>query len=174
MTFNRKNKILIFCILVAFFIVYKIAISKTFKLYGEYNEEIAKHNLYKTETIKINKLENQKKQIDKRLKHFNRSDIASSYNSELFKFISEYCENNNLSIVYFDKPLEDLTNSQLKIINYKFTVEGSFNHSLMLANHIENSPYIGKMIHFLCRKKINQNTKEFVILTDFIIEKKFY
>lgn len=171
MKLNRKNKIIIFFAILSLVIVYKLAISKTLHYYNSYSDLNKKLLDKKNSGNQENILFSKNKNLDKILTKLNYNNNGDNQQNSLLKLINQKASQNNLKIVAFEEPkifIEDKT----KIIQYRFSVEGNFNKTLLLLNHLENNPLIGTIKHFSTLKKMNYETNSNIITTDVVVEKK--
>jgi hypothetical protein len=171
MKLNRKNIILIIFALLSLVIVYKLAISKTLHYYKSYSDINVKLLDIKNSGNQENILLSKNKNLDKILTKLNYNNNGDNQQNNLLKLINQKASQNNLKIVAFEEPqifIEDKT----KIIRYHFSVEGNFNKTLLLLNHLENNPFIGTIKHFSTLKKKNFKTNSNIITTYIVVEKK--
>lgn len=171
MKLNRKNKILIFFALLSLVIVYKLAISKTLHYYNSYSELNEKLLEIKNSGNQENILLSKNKNLDKILNKLNYNNNGKNQQNNLLKLINENASNNNLKIVAFEEP-KIFIDKKSKTVLYNFSIEGNFNKTLLLLNHLENNQLIGTIKHFSTLKKKNYRTNSNFITTDVVVEKK--
>ena len=171
MKLNRKNKILLIFAILSLIIVYKLAISKTLHYYNSYSDLNEKLLELKNSGNQENILISKNKALDEILNKLNYYNMGNNQQNNLLKLIDQKTSQNNLKIVAFNEP-QILIDNKSKITRYHFSIEGNFNKTLLLLNHLENNPLIGTIKHFSTLKKRNYKTNSNFITTDIVVEKK--
>lgn len=168
MKLNKKNKMLVFGFIVSLYVCYNLALSKTLFYRSQYksNLEIEEGNLNNPRLLA--QLKNKETEIDKWLLA-NNSNL-SNFQNELLKQISEFSETYRLKVVDFKEPHRFMENKSV-IENYTFSVEGSFNNTLIMLNKMENKHNLGQVKHVSTQKKMNYKTNEDYLITTVVIQK---
>lgn len=176
MTLNKKNKLIIFSCLIGLIAVYQLAIKKTLFYRNEYlilkNEENSFYNIEGNEFD----LRNRHKRIEDLLQKFDyRAETSNNKNFQnyLFKFINEKTNSLGLQLVIFKEPKTTQENTNI-ITHYNFSVEGSYNQTLLLINEFDNNPIVGNLIHIETIKKTDYKLQKSIIITNFVLRKIAY
>ncbi|RED26122.1 hypothetical protein BD847_0028 [Flavobacterium cutihirudinis] len=169
MKLDKRNKGLLLGFLVLLYISYSFAISNTIDYYSEYKskqqEITADHNLPKLTAQLIQK----EKQLDQVLSKYD-ANISESFQTDLLKQLTTYSTNYHLKIVDFQEP-HIISQKGISTTSYMFSLEGSFNNSLIVLNKLENSPSLGVIKHLNFVKKKNYNTNINQLSVEIIMQK---
>lgn len=168
MKLNKKNKLLVFGFLASLYLCYSFAISKTLFYRNQYqsNQQIEEGNFNNPKLLA--ELKNKENQIDKWLEENNST--SSNFQNELLRQISVHSELYKLKIIDFQEPHQFVENETV-IESYSFSVEGSFNNTLIMLNKLENKHNLGQIKHVSTLKKINYKTNQDDLISTVIIQK---
>ncbi len=168
MKLNKKNRILLVGFIVSLYLCYSLALSKTMFYRNEYlsHQEIGVNNNRIPKILA--QLKYKENQIDKWLSENNT--ISSNFQNELLKQLNQYSNLYKLKIVDFKVP-HAYTEKNNTINSYSFSIEGSFNHVLLLLNKMENTQNLGQIKHIYTQKKTNFKTNQDYLITTVIIQK---
>lgn len=169
MKLNKKNKGLLLGFFIALLLCYKFAISNTLSYYKQYHsqKELAENNYNSPEVL--NQLVRKEKQLNAFLKGYQEA-AGDSFQNNLLKQISILSKKYNLKISDFKEPHIFLENNT-KTLSYSFSLEGSFNGTLLLINKLENTPSLGFVRHISFTKKRNYKKNTDYLVTEIILQK---
>jgi hypothetical protein len=169
MKLNRKNKLLIFGVLVTLYICYAFAFSNTYTYYKEFEsqKELVSSNLNTPEVLA--QLVQKEKQLDTLLSQYNAAS-GNSFQNELLKNLSGLSQKHNLQITDFREPHAD-TEKEVICYTYVFSVQGSFNGIMLMANSIENNPALGSIEHIAFEKRKNYKNNTDYLVAEVILQK---
>ena len=169
MTLNKKNKLLIFGFIVSLYLSYIFAYKKTVEKYNAYQSknDLLVSNDLRPETF--HQLKVRDRQIDSLLKSYN-SISSESYQSELLKKINHFGAEDNLKLIAFNEPHSSKLDG-IVTESYIFTLEGSFNSTLLLINKLENDSQLGYIKHLSFTKKLNYKTNKYILSMNVILQK---
>ncbi|MFT6637668.1 MAG: hypothetical protein ACJAYP_000224 [Flavobacterium sp.] len=172
MKLNNKNKILVFSFIILLLVVYQFAIKQTIHFKNEHSELKNKERFLENTEINKNELIIKNKKIDLFLQQFNFDNSSNSnLQSYLLRFIGKKTNDLDLQIISFEEA-KSSTDDKTTTTHYNFSVEGSFNKALLLANTIDNNPILGNIIHFETIKKTDYKENKVKIISKIILEKK--
>lgn len=168
MRLNNKNKILVLTFLLFLVASYQYAISNTVAFYNEYKAANAKMASQDLSSEQLFSLKIKEKQLDSLMVVYdiNPSDF---FQNKLLGKLNTYCNAFGLRISNFQEPHISVIDNQ-QITSYLFTIEGSFNGSLMLINKLENSAIFGGVYHLSFVKKRNYKTNSDKIFTEIVLQ----
>lgn len=168
MKLNRKNKLLLLGFIVIIYFCYNFAISKTIYYYKQYKSQQEMFSNTISSPKILAQLLLKEKQIDKITSQNNVQ--STSFQNELLKELSNYCDAYQLKIVNFQEP-HMYTEKETTTTSYSFSIEGSFNRVIMLLNKMENKQNLGIIKHVNSVKKTNFKTNQDYLVTTIIIQK---
>ncbi|RYJ42043.1 general secretion pathway protein [Flavobacterium beibuense] len=169
MKLSRKNKLLFSGIFLALVVCYRFAISNTLDYYREYREqkELVNNNLSSADLLQ--NLIEREKQLNTVLDKYNAvSD--DSFQNNLLKEITVLSDQYKLKITDFKEP-HAFTMEDTSTKSYVFSVEGSFNGTLLLINKLENIPSLGFIKHINFIKKRNYRNNSYYLVTEILLQK---
>lgn len=148
---------------------YEFAIAKTVKYYQQYksNTKILENNSDSPNLLYQLKIQ------EKNLDHILASSSISPddmFQNYLLKELHKNAVKYNLKIVDFTEP-HVYTVSDNTLITYSFSIQGSFNGSLILLNKLENTSNFGNIKHIAFTKKVNYKTKVPFLITEVMLQK---
>jgi hypothetical protein len=166
MKLNRKNKFLILGFIIALYLSYSFAISKSLFYRNQYiqNKEMAnKDNQPKV----LANLKYKEKQID--LWMSKNIFFSSNFQNELLKELTISSNLYDTKIVDFQKPHIFIEKNN-QTTSYSFSIEGSFNGVLRLINDLENKQSLGQIKHIFTIKKNNYKINKDYLVTTIIVQ----
>lgn len=139
------------------YLVYKLAISKTVKVYEDFNYLKRQVILSKDIDTKLDDLSKQLNAVEAIFK----GSITSGNNSQekILETVTNYCKQKPLLLKEFPKSLIRESNGYLVELNY-FTVEGDYINLLNLVYTMEQKIKVGKVASVKFNVKENQKTKK--------------
>jgi len=167
MKLDRKNKTLLLGAVIVLYICYKYAISNTLFYYSEYGalkEKLTQNNISPSHLTQLKKKEFE---LDRLLSKYSVGN--GNFQNSLLTHINKNCRKYNLRVVGFEEPYI-FTNYNITSSTYQFTVEGSFNGSLLLLNSIENASTFGVIQHVDFNKKRNYKNNSETVFTTFLLQ----
>jgi hypothetical protein len=169
MKLNRRNKLLIFGVIITLYICYAFAFSNTYRYYKEYmsQKELVANNLNSPKVLQ--QLMVKEKQLDALLGQYS-SATEDSFQNELLKNLSELSRKHDLQIVDFREP-HVFEEKNVVLSSYVFSVQGSFNGTMLMLNSIENNPALGSVEHVAFIKKRNYKTNTDHLVAEIILQK---
>ena len=168
MKLNQKNKLLLLGFILAIYVCYALAVSKTMSHYKKYNssKEIAQKNT--NLLIETSNLKAKEKQLDSFLSE-NNLIKDELFQNELLKIINQNTVSNKLTIINFNEPHFFVKQSK-KIYSYSFTLKGTYSGLTKLMNQIENNKSLGIIIHSKFYKIRNQQNNSEELILDLILQ----
>ena len=156
MKFSKKNKILVFGIVLMLFFSYKLAIQKTIEVSNTYHSNLDKKERIKDLPKQLSFLKQKERYLDSELGSLNMDH--SSIQNSLLKFLNNEADENKVKIIEFNSPHIFETDQQTKE-TYIFSLEGGFTNILKTIHAIENKGNFGAVIHLGLEKKKDYRTK---------------
>lgn len=169
MRLNRKNKFLLLGFLMALYFCYSFAISNTITYFKEYHSKNEILNNNNSSPRLAHQLHQKEKQLDSLLAHYNIT-ASESFQNDLLKQLSIYCDSSHLKIIDFKEP-HITTEKGFTATSYIFSLEGSFNGCVELLNKMENNPALGSIKHLNFKKKRNYKTNVDQLFVEVIMQK---
>ena len=169
MKLSRKNKLLFLGIVLALIICYRFAIANTIAYYNEYEsqKELINNNLNNSDLFQ--NLIQREKQLNKVLDQYNTVS-GESFQNDLLKHITRLSEKHKLKTVDFKEP-HSYAEENSNIKTYTFSLEGSFNGTLLLISNLENMPSLGFVKHIKFTKKRNYKNNTNYLVTEIMLQK---
>ena len=168
MDIKLKNKILVIGFIVALFIVYKFAISKTIETQKVVSKLTTEKSLLSNVSSKILDLEAKEAQLDAILKKRNIS-ISNSFQQTLLQNVTSFAQKNKLQIIAFNEP-HTYSTKITKLATYSFEIRGNFISLLKMVNFLE-SLQLGELITINFEKKKNFRTNTNYLTCNVLLQK---
>jgi hypothetical protein len=160
MDHKTKNIILIVGFLLALFLCYQLALSKTMDLRQEFKVLKDQQLMFKNTPRQLSVLKQKQKYYDSILvKHQIK---GSSLQNNLLKVINTYADSNNVKVVTFLEP-HIIKNDNLKINTFQFSLEGTYNALIKLIHKLEQETRFGEIINLHFEKKKNFRTNKYYL-----------
>lgn len=149
--------------MLALYICYYFAISKTYERVKEYQNQKTLLSKVNSSPNYLQLLKQKDNQLNQLLISQNSFSSISNQN-DLLKFLNEYSLKFDVKIIDFKEPHSNKIN-ELVETNYNFTLQGSYNGIISLLNQIENKPTVGfiKHVHFTKRRNYKTNLDELLV-----------
>lgn len=160
MTQKNKNIILILSVLLACFVCYKFAISKTIEQKEKYLVLKQQDEFYKNYPKQLSILRQKETYYDSILNKLQINNL--SIQSNLLQKITQFSDENNLKVTDFKEP-HKTTNNNLTINTYDFSVKGDFNSINELIYQLEQQTKFGELTHVQFLKKKNYKTNRYFL-----------
>lgn len=168
MGIKLKNKILVIGFIIALFIVYKFAISKTIETQNVVSKLAKEKSLLNNISTKILDLEAKEVQLDAILKKRNIS-ISNSFQQTLLQNVTSFAQMNKLQIIAFNEPHTYSTNIT-KLATYSFEIKGDFISLLKMVNFLERLQ-LGELLTINFEKKKNFRTNRNYLTCKVLLQK---
>jgi len=152
MTNKQKNIVLIVGFIAVLYICYLLAISKTLEQKGQYNSLSKEVLLSKNAPKQLSLLKQKEIYYDSLLTKYQLD--GSSIQNNLLKVINSYADANNLKVVSFLEP-HVISQNDLSIKTYDFTLEGLYDDINKLIYLLEQQTKFGEIINLHFEKKKN-------------------
>ena len=160
MTQKTKNILLVVGFILVLVLSYRLAISKTLALKGEYNILKKEVVLFKNTPKQLSLLKQKQKYYDSLLNKFQIK--GSSIQNNLLKTINTYADSSKLKVVSFLEP-HVFVNNSLTMKTHQFTVQGDYNTILKLIHLLEQQTKFGEIINLYFEKKKNFKTGKYYL-----------
>lgn len=156
---NRKKRLMValFGVIMALFLCYKLAISRTMELYGEFKTLQEEAVLADEIPQRLARLAQKEQQLDSAFDQMNLGN--TSVENNLLKTISSESNNQSVRISDFEAKHSIVANN-LAIDTYRFTLEGPFTDILKVLYVLEQKGGFGKTVHVDFFKERNFRTKK--------------
>ncbi len=157
LTYKNKNRVMLVLAVALLYLVYKLAVSKTVKVYNDFAYLKSQVILSKNIDTKLDDLSKQLNAVEGIFK----SSITSGNNSQekILETVTNYCKQKPVLLKEFPKSMMKETNGYLVELNY-FTVEGDYINLLNLVYTMEQQIKVGKVASVKFNLKENQQTKQ--------------
>lgn len=150
---DKRNKILIAFAALSLYASYEFAIKNTLALHGSVIEKEARvEELMRSKEV-VQELLSEEKGYDRYLSKYNDFN-PDAFQNELLNYLSAQASGLSLKITDFQKPHTILDND-FQVSSYVFTLQGDYNHTILLLNRIENLKVFGSMKHIGFTRKTN-------------------
>ncbi|GAA4235713.1 hypothetical protein GCM10022291_18350 [Postechiella marina] len=152
MTNKTKNIVLIVGFIIVLILCYQLAVSKTLALKKDYNALKKEELLFKNTPKQLSLLKQKQKYYNSLLNKYQIQ--GGSIQNNLLKTINIFSKQNDLKVVRFLEP-HLVSDNDLTVKTYRFSVEGNYNALVKLFHHIEQQTKFGEIInlHFVKKKK---------------------
>ncbi|GAB1856176.1 hypothetical protein MHTCC0001_10110 [Flavobacteriaceae bacterium MHTCC 0001] len=145
---------------------YTLAISKTIALKQEVKQLEKQEISFKNTPKQLMLLKQKQKYYDSILaKHQIK---GSSIQNNLLNLINSYADSSNIKVITFLEP-HTVTQNNLKVNTYTFTLEGNYNDILLLIYKLESNTKFGEIINFHFEKKKNFRTNTFYLQASILL-----
>lgn len=172
MTQRNKNILLILGFIAVLFFCYQVSIKKTFTLKNEITN--LNDSIYRYESLskKAQNLKAKESYFDSILSTNNLKNVSIQNN--ILEDLNTLSEQKGFSIIGFNEP-HSISENNININSYPFTVQGDFNDILELIYHFEQETNLGKIVHVNFEKKRNYRRRSdylecFVVIESLISE----
>ncbi|AXP80812.1 hypothetical protein CJ739_1726 [Mariniflexile rhizosphaerae] len=155
MTKKNKNIVLVAGFILALFLCYHMAVSKTLVLKKEHDHLKSEAILFENTPKQVSLLKQKQLYYDGLLSKYQLN--GSSVQNSLLRTINAFADSTGLKVVGFLEPHTVLQND-LKVSTYQFTLEGDFNAILRLIHKLERDTGFGEIINLHFEKKTNFRT----------------
>jgi hypothetical protein len=163
MTLDRKNKLLLFGFVIALYLSYTFAISKTIAYYKDYHSKKEIVNSYVITPKMAIQFRLKEQQLDQLLAQYKITN-SESFQNDLLKKLNAYSADYHLKVIDFKEP-HIIVGKGLTTTSYIFSLEGSFNGCLALINKIENNATLGSIKHIdFIKKRDYKSNQDFLTM----------
>ncbi|HET8885641.1 MAG TPA: type 4a pilus biogenesis protein PilO [Salinimicrobium sp.] len=149
---KQKNILLIIGFFTALILSYKLAFSKTFLLKNEFNQLKKEEAILENIPKQLSVLKQKETYYDSILTRYQLTE--SSVQNNLLKTINSFSQENDLKVVDFSEP-HIVSQKDLTIKTYQFSVEGDYNSIVHLVYQLEQETRFGEIINFHFQKRKN-------------------
>lgn len=160
MTQKTKNIILVVAFLLTVVIAYKYAIANTLQLKSEYNTLKQEAVVFDNMPQQLSSLKQREKYYDSLLTKYQLGE--SSMQNNMLRTINTYAEVNKLKVIDFLEP-HKITQNDLSINTYQFTLEGDYNAIISLIHQLEQETKFGEIINLNFKKLKNYRTGKYYL-----------
>lgn len=160
MSSKQKNIILIVGLLAVLYICYLLAVSKTLEQKEQYNTLTKEVLLSKNAPKQLSLLKQKEVYYDSLLTKYQLD--GSSIQNNLLKVINSYADANNLKVVSFLEP-HVISQNDLTIKTYDFTLEGLYDDINKLIYQLEQQTKFGEIVYLHFKKKKNFRTGRYYL-----------
>lgn len=159
---KTKNIALVTGFVVMLFIAYQLSFSKTIQIKDQYNTLKEETLLFKNAPKQLTLLKQKEKHFDSILNKYQLNGLSLQNN--LLKTITGLAQEHQLKVVRFNEP-HRISNKDLIVNNYQFSLQGDYNGILKLVYELEQNTKFGEIINFHFEKKKNLRTnKDYIIV----------
>jgi hypothetical protein len=155
MTNKTKNWLLILGFILALYICYQLAFSKTFEMRKSYKSLSNEEVLFKNTPKQLSLLKQKEKYYDSLLTRYQLG--GSSIQNNLLKTLNSEAEKLNLKVINFSEP-HTYKENDLTIKIYQFSLEGNYNNIIQSIHTLEQQTKFGEIINLHFEKKKNFRT----------------
>jgi len=167
MTQKTKNIIIIVGFLLVVVIAYKFAFVKTFHLKNEYQTLKQGATVYDNLPLQLSSLKQREKYYDSLLTKYQLGE--SSMQNSMLKAINTYAETHKLKVIGFIEP-HKITQNDLIVNTYQFTLEGDYNAIISLIYQIEQKTKFGEVINLNFKKQKNYRTGKYYLQASVLLK----
>ncbi|MAB49467.1 MAG: hypothetical protein CMC05_12640 [Flavobacteriaceae bacterium] len=160
MSSKQKNIALIVGFIAILYICYLLAVSKTLEQEEQYNTLTKEVLLSKNAPKQLSLLKQKEVYYDSLLTKYQLD--GSSIQNNLLKVINSYADANNLKVVSFLEP-HVISQNDLSIKTYDFTLEGLYNDINKLIYQLEQQTKFGEIVNLHFEKKKNFRTGRYYL-----------
>ena len=160
MSSKQKNIALIVGFIAILYICYLLAVSKTLEQEEQYNTLTKEVLLSKNAPKQLSLLKQKEVYYDSLLTKYQLD--GSSIQNNLLKVINSYADANNLKVVSFLEP-HVISQNDLSIKTYDFTLEGLYNDINKLIYQLEQQTKFGEIVNLHFEKKKNFKTGRYYL-----------
>ncbi len=160
MSSKQKNIALIVGFIAILYICYLLAVSKTLEQKNQYNTLSKEVLLSKNAPKQLSLLKQKEIYYDSLLTKYQLD--GSSIQNNLLKVINSYADANNLKVVSFLEP-HVISQNDLTIKTYDFTLEGLYDDINKLIYQLEQQTKFGEIVNLHFEKKKNFRTGRYFL-----------
>ena len=148
-------------------LAYRLSISKTIEVRGEYLAISNESGINKDLPIQLAILKKQEKYYDSLLSKLQIN--KGSFQQNLLKTITDSAKENKLQITSFIQP-HVILQDDLVSKTYQFTVKGTYNDILQLIHHLEQKTKFGEVINVRFKKQKQPRTRKHFLEAEILLK----
>lgn len=167
MTQKTKNIVILFGFLLVVILAYKYAIANTFKLKNEYKTLKQEAIVFDNMPQQLSSLKQREKYYDSLLTKYQLGE--SSMQNSMLRSINTYAVANKLKVIGFIEP-HKITQNDLAVNTYQFTLEGDYNAIISLIHQLEQDTKFGEVINLSFNKQKNYKTGQFYLQASVLLK----
>lgn len=167
MNSKQKNIILFVGFIAVLYICHVLAVSKTLEQKEQYNTLSKEVVLSKNAPKQLSLLKQKEIYHDSLLNKYQLD--GSSIQNNLLKVINSYADANTLKVVSFLEP-HIISQNDLTIKTYDFTLEGNYNDIIKLIYQLEQQTKFGEIINLHFEKKKNFRKGRYYLLARVLLK----
>jgi hypothetical protein len=167
---NLRNKLLWLGYFIAICFCYTFTIKKTLASYVEYKARIQGAIDSREASATLFRLDQKEKNLNLIARSYNIA-ASGTFQNDLLKKLNSECHRNGLRIIDFKEPHIN-KDEDLITTSYIFTLEGSFNGTILVIRSLEKNPSLGKINHVDFHKKKDFKTNSLKLETQIILQQK--
>lgn len=167
LTYKRKNLLLLLAAILFVFLIYTLAIKKTWLAYYVYNDAKEKIELAANAPIMAAKLEKELITMDAKIGNQNKN--GTNTEQALIELLTTYSQNNNVVLREFPEAT-DADQGNIVIETNQFVIEGTFSKLINLVHLLEQKVKLGKVAsaHYQLKKDIK--TREMALTVTIFVQ----
>ena len=158
MKIDKKNKLLVFGVVLLLFTSYKLAIDNTLTLKKEHRKLGSQVELFTNIPKQLSILTKKEKYYDSILVKMDLGD--TSIQNNLLRTINQEAKGNNVNVMDFNQPhIYQMGGNDIR--TFSFNLSGNYTNILKIVHAIEQKGNFGEVVHVNFEKKKNYRTNKY-------------